>query len=76
MSGKAHITLGSTLNKLQSSLTKKMVDPLDPAVEMSYSYPWMFRAGARYVLRSGSEEVGDIEADFVGQILVYAASGA
>ena len=65
LEGKANITLGPALKKLQGSLTKPMVDPLDPAIRLNNDYPWMVRAGIRYIFRDGDEEVGDIEADFI-----------
>ncbi len=65
LEGKANITLGPALKKLQGSLTKPMVDPLDPVIRLNNDYPWMVRAGIRYIFRDGDEEIGDIEADFI-----------
>ncbi len=65
LEGKADVTLGPALNKLQSSLTKPMMDPLDPNIKLNNDYPWMARAGIRYILRDGDQEVGDIEVDFI-----------
>ena len=65
LEGTANISLGPALKKLQSSLTKPMVDPLDPTIKLNNDYPWMARAGIRYIFRDGNQEVGDIEADFI-----------
>ena len=65
LEGTANVTLGPALNKLQSSLTKPMMSPLDPNIKLNNDYPWMVRAGLRYIFREGDEEVGDIELDFI-----------
>ena len=65
LEGKADITLGPALKKLEGSMTKKMVSPLDPEVTLNNDYPWMVRTGARVIFREGDEEVGDLELDFI-----------
>ncbi len=64
LDGTADIKLGPTLKRLQGSMTKPMIAPLDPDVSMSYAYPWMLRAGVRYAFLDDGEEFADVEVDF------------
>jgi long-chain fatty acid transport protein len=65
LKGKAAITLGPSLKKLEGGLIKPLITPLDPDIQMSNDYPTMARLGARYVIRDGDEEIADIEANFI-----------
>jgi len=66
LKGKAKVSFGPGVKRLEKSMRFPMVDPVAPPVELSNNYPWMFRLGARYIFRDGAgEEVGDIEANLV-----------
>ncbi|TNE45290.1 MAG: hypothetical protein EP343_27130 [Deltaproteobacteria bacterium] len=63
--GKAKLTFGPEVDRLQSSMRYPLVEPDDPNVTMEMSYPWMLRAGARVIFFHGDEELADFEVDFV-----------
>ncbi len=63
--GKAKLTYGPEVGRLQSSMQYPLVEPDNPNVTMEMSYPWMLRAGARVLLFQGDEELADFEVDFV-----------
>jgi long-chain fatty acid transport protein len=61
MTGKAKVSFGPGVQKLAGYMQKKMLDPEEPTVQITNSYPWMFRLGARYAWLTGDEEKADIE---------------
>jgi hypothetical protein len=63
--GKAEISLGPGVARLDSALTVPVVAPLDPAVTLKHSTPWMVRGGVRYGFALGSSTRGDVEVDLV-----------
>jgi len=64
LSGKANVTVGASLKRMESYLKYPFIDPESPTLTLTNVYPLMMRLGARYIFRSGDEERGDIEANF------------
>jgi long-subunit fatty acid transport protein len=63
--GKAEISLGPGVARLNDALTIPVVSPLDPTVTLKRSTPWMVRGGVRYGFALGSSTRGDVEVDVV-----------
>lgn len=64
LKGKADVTVGASLKRMESYLKYPFIDPESPELTLTNVYPLMMRLGARYIFRSGDEERGDIEANF------------
>jgi len=65
MRGSADVTVGSGLKRLEPYFKYPIMDPDNPEITITNTYPLMVRLGGRYIFYSGDEEQADIEADLI-----------
>ncbi|MCA9672472.1 MAG: outer membrane protein transport protein [Myxococcales bacterium] len=63
--GKAKITFGPGVDRLENAIGKPLLDPENPDATVTNNFPLMVRLGARRIFRRGGREVADVELDVV-----------